>query len=58
MSSYVIFSLNMEIVISLTADNTKIGIIDENKKEALTNLSALAKRNVRMACQQSNEREP
>ena len=40
------------------ADNTKIGIVDENKNEALTNLSASAKSNIRMACQQSNESEP
>ena len=40
------------------ADNTKIRIVDENTKEVLTNLSALAKSNIRMACQQSNESEP
>ena len=32
------------------ADNTKIHIADENTKEVLTNLSALAKSNIRMAC--------
>ena len=32
------------------ADNTKIRIVDENTKEVLTNLSALAKSNIRMAC--------
>ena len=40
------------------ADNTNIRIVDENTKEVLTNLSALAKSNIRMACQQSNESEP
>ena len=32
------------------ADNTKIRIVDENTKEVLKNLSALAKSNIRMAC--------
>ena len=32
------------------ADNTKMRIVDENTKEVLTNLSALAKSNIRMAC--------
>ena len=40
------------------ADNTKIRIADENTKEALRNLSALAKSNIGMACQQSNESKP
>ena len=31
------------------ADNTKIRIADENTKKVLTNLSALAKSNIRMA---------
>ena len=32
------------------ADNTMIRIVDENTKELLINLSALAKSNIRMAC--------
>ena len=32
------------------ADNTKIGIVDENTKEVLKNLSALANSNIRMTC--------
>ena len=32
------------------ADNTKIRIADENSKEVLKNLSALANSNTRMAC--------
>ena len=32
------------------ADNTKVRIVDENTKKVLTNLSALAKSNIRMAC--------
>ena len=35
---------------TIYADNTKICIIDENTREVLKNLSALAKSNIRMAC--------
>ena len=35
---------------TIYADNTKIRIVDENTKEVLKNLSALAKSNIRMAC--------
>ena len=35
---------------TIYADNTKIRIADENTKEVLKNLSALAKSNIRMAC--------
>ena len=36
--------------LTIYADNTKISIVDENTKEVLKNLSALAKSNIRMAC--------
>ena len=40
----------MEIIcFTIYADNTKIRIVDENAKEVLKNLSALAKSNMRMA---------
>ena len=35
---------------TIYADNTKIRIVDENTKEVLKNLSALAKSNIPMAC--------
>ena len=35
---------------TIYADNTKIRIVDENTKEVLKNLSALAKSNIRRAC--------
>ena len=49
MPSNVIFFLNMEIIISLSMQ-IKIRIVDENAKQVLKNLSALAKWNIRMAC--------
>ena len=35
---------------TIHADNTKIRIVDENTKEVLKNLFALAKSNIRMNC--------
>ena len=59
MSSYVTFFLEYgNNYFANYADNNKIRIVDQNTKEVLRNLSALAKSNICMACQQSNESDP